>query len=231
MRIFHLERHRPGRVGWMRAAVLGANDGIVSVASILLGVAAATSSRHELVVAGVAALVAGAMAMAAGEFVSVSSQRDAERADIARERHELLQNPDSELTELQHIYQRRGLDAELAREVAVQLMHADALGAHLRDELGITGYGMSTPLLAAVTSAVSFAAGAALPLITAVTLPSSARIPGVAAVALALLALTGALAGRLGGARVGRAALRVMAGGGAAMLVTWLIGLLIGRTV
>ena len=231
MRIFHLERHLPGRVGWLRAAVLGANDGIVSVASILLGIAAATSSRNEIAIAGIAALVAGAMAMAAGEFVSVSSQRDAERADIARERREILQNPDVELTELQHIYQRRGLDAGLARQVAAQLMEADALGAHLRDELGITGYGMATPLLAGVTSAVSFAAGAALPLVAAITLPSSARIPVVAAVALALLAATGALAARLGGAQVGRAALRVLAGGGAAMLVTWLIGGLVGRAI
>jgi vacuolar iron transporter family protein len=231
MRIFHLERHLPGRVGWLRAGVLGANDGIVSVASILLGIAAATSSRNEIAIAGIAALVAGAMAMAAGEFVSVSSQRDAERADIARERHEILQNPDVELTELQHIYQRRGLDAGLARQVAAQLMEADALGAHLRDELGITGYGMATPLLAAVTSAVSFAAGAALPLAAAITLPSSARIPVVAAVALGLLAATGALAARLGGAQVSRAALRVLAGGGAAMLVTWLIGGLVGRAI
>jgi VIT1/CCC1 family predicted Fe2+/Mn2+ transporter len=231
MRILHLERHRPGRAGWLRAAVLGANDGIVSVASILLGIAAATSSRNQVAIAGVAALVAGAMAMAAGEFVSVSSQRDAERADIARERHEILQNPDFELTELQHIYERRGLDPALARQVAEQLMQADALGAHLRDELGITGYGMATPNLAGVTSAVSFAAGAALPLAAAIVLPSTARIPVVAALALALLAGTGALAGRLVGARVGRAALRVLAGGGTAMLVTWVIGTLVGKAV
>jgi VIT1/CCC1 family predicted Fe2+/Mn2+ transporter len=231
MRILHLERHLPRRSGWLRAAVLGANDGIVSVASILLGIAAATSSRNQVAIAGVAALVAGAMAMAAGEFVSVSSQRDAERADIARERHEILQNPDVELTELQHIYERRGLDTALARQVAEQLMQTDALGAHMRDELGITGYGMATPNLAGITSAVSFAAGAALPLAAAVTLPSGARIPVVAALALALLATTGALAGRLVGARMGRAALRVLAGGGTAMLVTWLIGTLVGKAV
>jgi VIT1/CCC1 family predicted Fe2+/Mn2+ transporter len=231
MRILHLERHLPGRAGWLRAAVLGANDGIVSVASILLGIAAATSSRSEIAVAGVAALVAGAMAMAAGEFVSVSSQRDAERADIARERHEILHNPDFELTELQHIYERRGLDPALARQVAEQLMEADALGAHLRDELGITGYGIAPPHLAGVTSAISFAAGAALPLAAAVALPSGARIPVVAAVALAMLAVTGALAGRLVGARMGPAALRVLAGGGTAMLVTWLIGTLVGTAI
>ena len=231
MRILHHERHRPGRIGWLRAAVLGANDGIVSVASILIGVAAATSSRSELAVAGCAALVAGAMAMAAGEFVSVSSQQDAQRADIARERRELLQNPDSELLELQHIYERRGLDAGLARQVADQLMEADALGAHLRDELGITGYGMATPLLAAVTSAISFASGAALPLAAALVAPSSIRIPVVAALALAELAATGALGGRLGGARIGPAAARVLAGGSLAMLVTWLFGLLVGKAV
>ena len=231
MRIHHLERHLPGRAGWLRAAVLGANDGIVSVASILLGIAAATSSRSQLAVAGIAALVAGSMAMAAGEFVSVSSQQDAEQADIARERGEILQNPDVELTELQHIYERRGLERGLARQVAEQLMEADALGAHLRDELGITGYGMATPHLAGVTSAISFAAGAALPLAAAVAVPSAVRIPVIAAVALSLLAATGALAGRLGGARMGPAALRVLAGGGAAMLVTWVIGTLVGKAV
>jgi vacuolar iron transporter family protein len=203
VRVHHPERHRYARVGWLRAAVLGANDGIVSVASILLGVAAATSSQSQVAVAGIAALVAGALAMAAGEFVSVSSQRDTERADIARERREILQNPDHELTELQEIYQLRGLDEGLAGQVAQQLMAADPLGAHLRDELGMV----------------------------AIVSPSGARVPVVAAVALVLLAAAGALGGRFGGAPVGRAALRVLAGGSVAMLITWLIGILVGSAV
>src|ERR1700738_920514 len=159
MRVIHPERHRYARVGWLRAAVLGANDGIVSVASILLGVAAATSAQTQVAVAGVAALVAGAMEMAADEFVSVSSQRDTEDADIARERREILQNPDHELTELQEIYEQRGLDSGLARQVAQQLMAADPLGAHLRDELGMTATTRAQPLLASVSSAVSFSLG------------------------------------------------------------------------
>ncbi len=215
----------------MRAAVLGANDGIVSVASILVGVAAATSSQGQIAVAGVAALVAGAMAMAAGEYVSVSSQRDTEDADIARERRELLQHPEVELTELQQIYEMRGLEQGLARQVAEQLMAADPLGAHLRDELGITGYGLSTPMVAAGSSAVSFSAGGILPLVAAIVVPSAARIPVIAVLALALLAATGALAGRLGGAPLGRGALRVLAGGGLAMLITWAIGALVGTAV
>jgi len=231
MRTHQPERHRYARVGWLRAAVLGANDGIVSVASILLGVAAATSSRGQVAVAGAAALVAGAMAMAAGEFVSVSSQRDTELADIARERREILQHPDFELAELQEIYQRRGLDRSLAREVAQRLMEADPLGAHLRDELGITGVGVAAPVQAAVSSAVSFSLGGALPLAAALVLPSSARIPVVAGLALLLLAGTGALGGRFGGAPVRRAALRVLAGGSIAMLVTWAIGSLVGAAV
>jgi VIT1/CCC1 family predicted Fe2+/Mn2+ transporter len=231
MRTHQPERHRYARVGWLRAAVLGANDGIVSVASILLGVAAATSSRSQVAVAGAAALVAGAMAMAAGEFVSVSSQRDTELADIARERREILQHPDFELAELQEIYQRRGLDPSLAREVAQRLMEADPLGAHLRDELGMTGVGVAAPLQAALSSAVSFCLGGALPLAAAIVLPSSARSPVVAGLALLLLAGTGALGGQFGGAPVRRAALRVLAGGSLAMLVTWAIGALVGAAV
>jgi len=218
-------------VGWLRAAVLGANDGIVSVASILLGVAAATSSQSQVAVAGTAALVAGALAMAAGEFVSVSSQRDTERADIARERREILQNPDHELTELQEIYQLRGLDEGLAGQVAQQLMAADPLGAHLRDELGMTAATRAQPLQAGVSSAASFSLGGALPLVVAIVSPSGARVPVVAAVALVLLAVAGALGGRFGGAPVGRAALRVLAGGSVAMLITWLIGILVGTAV
>ncbi|HSO95864.1 MAG TPA: VIT family protein [Acidimicrobiia bacterium] len=231
MRVHHPERHRYSRVGWLRAAVLGANDGIVSVASIVLGVAAATSAQSQVAVAGIAALVAGAMAMAAGEFVSVSSQRDTEHADIARERREILQNPDHELSELQEIYQLRGLDEGLAGQVAQQLMAADPLGAHLRDELGMTAATRAQPLQAAISSAVSFALGGALPLVVAILVPSGARVPVVAAVAFALLAVTGALGGRFGGAPVGRAALRVLAGGSAAMLITWVIGTLVGTAI
>jgi VIT1/CCC1 family predicted Fe2+/Mn2+ transporter len=231
MRVHHPERHRYARVGWLRAAVLGANDGIVSVASIVLGVAAATTAQSQVAVAGVAALVAGAMAMAAGEFVSVSSQRDTEHADIARERREILQNPDHELSELQEIYQLRGLDEGLAGQVAEQLMAADPLGAHLRDELGMTAATRAQPLQAAVSSAISFALGGAIPLVVAIVVPSSARVPVVAAVALVLLAVTGALGGRFGGAPIRRAALRVLAGGSAAMLITWVIGTLVGTAV
>lgn len=231
MRVHHLERHRYTRVGWLRAAVLGANDGIVSVASILLGVAAATSSQTQVAVAGIAALVAGATAMAAGEFVSVSSQRDTERADIAREHREILQNPDHELTELQEIYQLRGLDEVLARQVAQQLMAHDPLGAHLRDELGMTTATRAQPLQAAVSSAVSFSLGGALPLVAAIVTTSAARVPVVAALALLLLSGAGALGGRFGGAPAGRAALRVLAGGAAAMLITYLIGTLVATAV
>jgi VIT1/CCC1 family predicted Fe2+/Mn2+ transporter len=231
MRTHHVERHRYARIGWLRAAVLGANDGIVSVASILIGVAAATSSRNQIAVAGAAALAAGAMAMAVGEFVSVSSQRDTERADVARERREILMNPDMELTELQEIYQQRGLDEALARQVAARLMEADPLGAHLRDELGMTGAGVATPLQAALSSALSFSTGGALPLAAAIVTPSAARVPVVAGLALALLAGTGALGGRFGGAPVRRATLRVLVGGAVAMLITWAIGTLVGAAI
>ena len=231
MRTHHPERHRYARVGWLRAAILGANDGIVSVASVLVGVAAATSSRSQIAVAGAAALVAGAMAMAAGEFVSVSSQRDTERADVARERREILANPVVELAELQDIYEERGLEPRLAREVAAQLMAHDPLGAHLRDELGMTGVGVAAPFQAASSSAVSFTAGAVLPLAAAIALPSTARVPAVAALSLLLLALTGAIGGRIGGAPIRRAALRVLAGGSLAMLVTWAIGTAVGAAV
>jgi len=231
MRTHHVERHRYARVGWLRAAVLGANDGIVSVSSILLGVAAATSSTSQIAIAGTAALVAGSMAMAVGEYVSVSSQRDTERADIARERREILLNPDMELAELQEIYQRRGLDEDLARQVAQKLMDADPLGAHLRDELGMTGAGIATPLQAAGSSALSFSSGAALPLAAAIAVPSAARAPVIAGLALVLLAGTGYLGGRFGGAPVRRATLRVLAGGCIAMLITWAIGTLIGAAV
>jgi vacuolar iron transporter family protein len=222
------EQHRSGRVGWLRAAVLGADDGIVSTASLMIGVAAAAASRSAILVAGLAGLVAGAMSMAAGEYVSVSSQRDAERADITRERQQQQADPDLELAELTDIYVRRGLDEQLAGTVAATLMRADPLNAHLRDELGMTQQARARPVQAALVSAASFAAGAALPLLGLLLAPPASRIAVIAASALGLLALLGALGGRLGGAAAGRAAVRVTVGGGLAMAATALIGRLVG---
>ena len=227
----HRERHRYTRVGWLRAAVLGANDGIVSVASLLIGVAASSASRDAILIAGVAGLVGGATSMAAGEFVSVSSQRDTERADVAREERELVHDPELELEELTQIYAARGLDRSLAREVAVALTRADPLGAHLRDELGMTEATGARPGQAAGVSAAGFVLGAVLPLVTAVLVARSARIPVTALVALGLLALIGAVGGRLGGASTRRAALRVLIGGGLAMAVTAAVGALVGTVV
>jgi len=224
------EPHRSGRAGWLRAAVLGADDGIVSTASLVIGVAAAAASRNAVLVAGVAGLVAGATSMAAGEYVSVSSQRDAEQADIAREREELAADPDLEQAELTEIYVRRGLDRPLAATVAERLMEADPLGSHVRDELGLQPGRLVRPLQAAVVSAVSFAVGAALPLVLIVLAPIGIRIPVTAAGALALLALLGGVGARLGGASAGRAAMRVTLGGGLAMGLTALIGQLVGAT-
>jgi VIT1/CCC1 family predicted Fe2+/Mn2+ transporter len=224
------EAHRSGRTGWLRAAVLGANDGIVSTASLVIGVAAAAASRNTVLLAGLAGLVAGATSMAAGEYVSVSSQRDAERADIARERRELATDPVFEQAELTEIYLRRGLDRALATTVAEQLMATDPLGSHLHDELGLQPDGLARPLQAAVVSAVSFAAGAVLPLALIVGAPIGVRVPVTALAALVLLALLGAVGARLGGARVGRAALRVTVGGALAMGLTALIGQLVGAT-
>ena len=224
------ESHRSGRAGWLRAAVLGADDGIVSTASLVIGVAAAAASRNAVLVVGVAGLVAGATSMAAGEYVSVSSQRDAEQADIARERRELAADPDLEQAELAEIYVRRGLDRPLAAIVAERLMAADPLGSHTRDELGLQPGRLARPLQAAVVSAVSFAVGAALPLVLIVLAPINARIPVTALGALALLAVLGVIGARLGGARAGPAALRVTLGGGLAMGLTALIGQLVGAT-
>ena len=224
------EPHRSGRAGWLRAAVLGADDGIVSTASLVIGVAAAAASRNAVLVAGVAGLVAGATSMAAGEYVSVSSQRDAEQADIARERRELAADPDLEQAELTEIYVRRGLDRPLAATVADRLMAVDPLGSHVRDELGLQPGRLARPLQAAVVSAVSFAVGAALPLVLIVLAPIGARIPVTALGALALLAAAGVIGARLGGAQAGRAALRVILGGGLAMGLTALIGQLVGAT-
>jgi vacuolar iron transporter family protein len=229
--LLHRERHRFRRIGWLRAAVLGANDGIVSTASLMIGVAAANASNSEVAVAGLAGLVAGAMSMAAGEFVSVSSQRDTELADIRREERELTTTPDLELDELTQIYVKRGIEPALARKVAVQLTASDPLDAHLRDELGMTGAVPARPWQAASVSATSFSVGAAVPLLTLVFVSGDARIPAIAGVALIVLAATGALGGRLGGAPMLRAATRVLAGGGLAMALTALVGSLIGSAV
>ncbi len=220
----HREQHRTGRLGWLRAAVLGANDGIVSTASLLLGVAAASASRADVLLAGMAALVAGAMSMAAGEYVSVRSQADNERAEIENERRELEADAAAECNELTAIYVRRGLEPGLARQVAEQLMAHDALGAHARDELGITATLRARPVQAALASASSFAAGAALPLLAAVAIPAGI-IPAVAASSLFCLGLLGALAAHAGGASVSQGAMRVVTWGALAMAVTSAAGL------
>jgi VIT1/CCC1 family predicted Fe2+/Mn2+ transporter len=222
------ELHRSGRAGWLRAAVLGADDGIVSTASLMIGVAAAAAPRQAIIIAGLAGLVAGAMSMAAGEYVSVSSQRDAEKADIQREAQELARDPIWELGELTELYVRRGLDPALARTVAEQVSAADALESHMREELGLVPAGRARPVQAALVSALSFAGGAALPLVVAVFASDSLRIVSIAVAGLALLVVLGAVGGWLGGAPWGRAAIRVMAGGAAAMAVTALIGRLVG---
>ncbi len=224
----HWERHRMARMGWMRAAVLGANDGIVSTASLVLGVAAAEGSRSSVLIAGVAGLVAGAMSMAAGEYVSVHSQADTEGADLERERRELQTDEAFERRELTAIYVRRGLDEPLARQVAEQLMRHDALGAHARDELGITEAFSARPFEAAIASAGSFAAGAALPLGVVVLAPPAALTPLVAATSLVFLAALGGLAASAGGARVAVGALRVTFWGALAMALTAGIGALFG---
>ena len=230
-KVSHSETHRIHRVGWLRAAVLGANDGIVSTASLVVGVAAATAARADIVIAGVAGLVAGAMSMAAGEYVSVSSQSDTEHADVARERAELRDTPDSELDELTSIYKSRGLDEGLARQMAVKLMEHDALGSHLRDELGISELTLARPLQAAMASAATFTVGAALPLLMVVITPVPFLIPTVSVASLAFLALLGAVGARAGGAGMGRATLRVMFWGALAMALTAGIGALFGRAV
>ncbi len=224
----HRERHRTQRTGWLRAAVLGANDGIVSTASLIVGVASSGASRNVVLTAGIAGLVAGAMSMAAGEYVSVSTQADTERADLDRERRELETDVESERRELAGIYMKRGLDAPLAREVAEQLMEHDALGAHARDELGISEALKARPIQAALTSAVTFAAGAAVPLVC-VLLSTRAMLPyATGAVALICLAGLGALAARAGGASPVRGSVRVIVWGTLAMLITGAIGSLFG---
>jgi len=227
----HPETHRAGRVGWLRAAVLGAQDGIVSTASLLLAVAAASRSRAELVVAGIAGLVAGAMSMAAGEWSSVSSQRDTEQADIARERAELAHDPEYELEELTRIYRQRGLPDDRARSVAAELMRNDPLGSHLRDELGITEVTMARPAQAAVTSALSFALGAGCALGPVAVPDAAARLVAIPAWTVLLLTALGVTGARLGGARPARAALRVVIGGGVSMAVAAGVGTLVGTVV
>ena len=223
-----MEQHLSGRTGWLRAAVLGADDGIVSVSSLMMGVAASSASKEAVLVAGAAGLVAGAMSMAAGEFVSVSSQRDAEEADVRLEEKELKADPKGELRELAQIYRARGLDADLAMKVAQQLSTRDRLEAHLRDELGLTQETRAQPLQAAVVSAASFASVAAIPIFALLVAPPPIRIAAIAAVSLACLAGLGALGGYAGGAPMLKAALRVAVGGGVAMATTALIGHLLG---
>ena len=227
----HTERHRTHHTGWLRAAVLGANDGIVSTASLVMGIAAAQASHSSILVAGVAGLVAGAMSMAAGEYVSVYSQADTERADIARERAELAADSAAEHRELAAIYVGRGLDAALAQQVAVQLMAHDALGANARDELGISDTLSARQVQAALSSAASFAVGAALPLLVAAAAPERFTIPAVGGASLLLLALLGGLAARAGGAPMATAAARVAFWGALAMGVTAGVGALLGTVV
>lgn len=226
----HSEIHRTHRIGWLRAAVLGANDGIVSTASLIVGVAAAESSRSSVLVAGLAGLVAGAMSMAAGEYVSVSSQSDTENADLERERLELANDSKSEHAELADIYVSRGLDAGLAAEVATQLMAEDALGAHARDELGISENLSARPVQAAFASAGTFAVGAALPLLLVLFLPLSALVWTVSLSSLAFLALLGALAARAGGSSVWISVVRVTFWGALAMALTAGVGAMFRAT-
>lgn len=231
MASLHGERHRTQNIGWLRAAVLGANDGIVSTASLVMGVAAAHATHGNVLVAAVAGLVAGAMSMAAGEYVSVSSQLDTERADINRERAELEINIDGEKKELAAIYVQRGLDASLAKQVAEQLMAKDALAAHSRDELGISETVGARPVQAAITSALSFAVGAALPLLVVVMAPAAILGSLVAGTSLFFLALLGALAARTGGAPILKGTVRVTFWGALAMAITAGIGALFGTAV
>ena len=231
MTLPHAEQHRTGRIGWLRASVLGANDGVVSVASLVVGVAASGAPQSGILVAGVAGLVAGAMSMAAGEYVSVQSQADTERADLGRERRELAEDPEGELAELAAVYRERGLDDDLARRVAEQLTTRDALGAHARDELGITDALRARPVQAALASAAAFAVGAVLPVAAALVAPVSAVSVAVAAVTLVALAVLGGVAGYVGGASVVRGAVRVTFWGALAMAITAGVGALFGTAV
>ena len=227
----HPEKHLVDRIAWLRAAVLGANDGIVSTASLIVGVAAAAATRNDVLIAGVAGLVAGAMSMAAGEYVSVSSQSDTEQADLAREQKELSENIGFEREELARIYMKRGVDQELAHRVADQLMAKDALAAHARDELGISEITTARPVQAALTSAATFSAGAAMPLLMVIVSPGNALVPIVSAASLGFLALLGAIGAYAGGANVLRATARVTFWGALAMALTAGIGRVFGTIV
>ena len=227
----HPESHLVSRIGWLRAAVLGANDGIISTASLIVGVAAAAAKQNDVLIAGVAGLAAGAMSMAAGEYVSVSSQSDTEQADLARERKELSEHPEFELDELASIYVKRGVDPALARQVAQHLMAKDALTAHARDELGISEISTARPVLAAVTSAAMFSAGGAMPMLMVVVSPAGMLVPIVSAASLGFLALLGAIGAITGGANVLRATARVTFWGAFAMALTAGIGRLFGTVL
>ncbi|HKY87451.1 MAG TPA: VIT family protein [Pseudorhodoplanes sp.] len=231
MRRVHKESHLVDRIGWLRAAVLGANDGIISTASLILGVAAAAAAKGDILLAGIAGLVAGAMSMAAGEYVSVSSQSDTEQADLARERRELAEDLEAEQEELAGIYVDRGVEPALARKVALQLMAKDALEAHARDELGISEITTARPVQAALTSAATFSAGAAAPLAMVLISPAGMLIPAVAGGSLVFLALLGLLGAKTGGAHVVRPVVRVTFWGALAMAVTAGIGALVGTAV
>lgn len=227
----HRERHRNERIGWLRAAVLGANDGVVSTASLVVGVASSAAARHDVLVAGIAGLVAGAVSMAAGEYVSVSSQADTEQADLTRERYELTTEPQAEEEELTGIYVRRGLEPELARTVARQLTASDALAAHARDELGVTEGLAARPLQAAFTSAATFAVGAAVPIATILVAPEPSLVWQVFVVSVACLAVLGGVAARIGGAPIGRGVMRVTVWGVLAMAATAVVGRLFGTQI
>jgi VIT1/CCC1 family predicted Fe2+/Mn2+ transporter len=227
----HREDHLIQRIGWLRAAVLGANDGIVSTASLIVGVAAASATQNDVLIAGVAGLVAGAMSMAAGEYVSVSSQSDTEQADLTRERKELNETPDAELSELAEIYVKRGVNQELAQQVAAQLMAKDALAAHARDELGISEITTARPVQAALASAGSFAVGAMMPLLMVLLSPAETLVPLVSTASLGFLAVLGAIGAGAGGANILRATARVTFWGALAMALTAGIGRLFGTVV
>lgn len=231
MRSLQRETHLVSRIGWLRAAVLGANDGIVSTASLIVGVAASAAGSSEILIAGVAGLVAGAMSMAAGEYVSVSSQADTEQADLARERRELESQPDAEREELAQLYVKRGVDIALARRVAEQLMQKHALEAHARDELGISEISTARPIVAALTSALTFAVGAMMPLAMVWLAPANQLVPLVSAASLLFLSLLGAIGAKAGGANVVKATVRVTFWGAFAMALTAGIGALVGTAV
>lgn len=227
----HAEKHRSHRAAWLRAAVLGVNDGVVSTASLMLGVLAASQSDSAILTAGIAGLAAGALSMAAGEYVSVSSQRDSEKADIEIEKKSLAENPDEELAELAWIYQKRGLDKQLAQKVARQLHEHDAVAAHARDELGIDHNTLARPVQAALASAISFSFGAIIPILAALFSSSSAGAWAITGSSLIGLAVSGAVGAFIGGGHRLKASLRVLVGGGLAMAITYYIGYLIGGNI